>query len=67
MGAKGKKHFFLTSHYAIEIFDNRHTPGFLGWVNCQTLNNADNYNLFELSDLIGFRFDLSDTQGGLKF
>ena len=27
---------------------------------------ADNYNLIELSDLIGFGYDVSDTQDGLK-
>ena len=29
-------------------------------------NCADKYNLIELSDLIGFGYDLSDTQDGLK-
>ena len=48
------------------MFDIMHTPGLLGWVKDQTLNCADKYNLIELSDLIGFGFDLSDTQDGLK-
>ena len=41
---------------------------FLGWVKGQTLNRADKYNLTELSDLIhvGFGYDLTDIQEGLK-
>ena len=31
-----------------------------------TLNCADKYNLIKLSALIGFVYDLSDTQDGLK-
>ena len=30
------------------------------------MNGADKYNLIDLSDLIGFGYDLSDTQDGLK-
>ena len=36
------------------------------WGKGQTLNCADKYNLIEFSDFIGFDFDLSDTQDGLK-
>ena len=36
------------------MFDIIHTPGLLGWVIVQ----------IELSDLIGFSYDLSDTQDG---
>ena len=35
-----------------------HTPDLLGWVNC-----ADRDILIELSELIGFDYDLRDTLG----
>ena len=44
------------------MFDLMHTPGILGRVK----RFAIKYNLIELSDLIGFGYDLSDTQDGLK-
>ena len=47
------------------MFDIMHTIDLLGWVKGQTLNCADKYNLIVLSDLIGFGYDLSDTQDGL--
>ena len=31
------------------------------------MNCADKYNLIELCDLIGFGYDLNDTEDGLKF
>ena len=41
------------------------TPGLLGLKKVRQWNCADKYNLIELSDLIGFGYDLSDTQAGL--
>ena len=55
-----------TSHYAIKMFDIMHTPGLLGLVKKSDIDCADKYSLNELSDLIGFGYDLSDTQDGLK-
>ena len=66
MGTKGKNLFFFFSeegHGAIKLFDIMHTPCLLGWVKGQ--NCADKYNLIELIDLIGFGYELSDTQDGL--
>ena len=49
------------------MFDIMHTPGLLGWVKkVRHRNCADKYNLIELSDLIGFGYDLSDTQDGFQ-
>ena len=44
-----------------------HTPDHLGWVKYQTSTFcADKYILIELSNLVDFGYDLSDTQDGLK-
>ena len=44
-----------------------HTPDVLGWVKRSSdIEIAQISNLIELSDLIGFDYDLSDTQDGLK-
>ena len=51
------------------MFDLMHTPNLMFWVYCKKdrhWNCADKYILIELSDLIGFGYDLSDTQGGLE-
>ena len=48
------------------MFDIMHTPGLWGGVKRLTLNCADKYYLMELRDLIGFGYDLSDTQDLLK-
>ena len=42
------------------MFDLMHAHVLLGWVNC-----ADKDILIELSELIGFGYDLSDTQDRL--
>ena len=42
------------------MFDLVHTPDLLGWVNC-----ADKAILIDLSELIGYGYDLSDTQNRL--
>ena len=42
-----------------KLFDIRHIPGGRAWKLCRYLK----YNLIELSDLIAFGYDLSDTQG----
>ena len=44
------------------MFDIMHTPGLWGGVKRLTLNCVDKYYLMELRDLIGFGYDLSDTQ-----
>ena len=46
------------------MFDLMLTPDGLGWV--KDRNCADKYILIEHIDLIGFGYDLSDTQNGLR-
>ena len=49
------------------MFDNMLTPNGLGWVRVRHRNCADKFILIEHSHLIGFCYDLSDTQDGLRF
>ena len=51
-----------------KLFDIRHTPGLLGWVKRTGMEIVRylKYNLIDLSDLIGFGYYLSDTQGELE-
>ena len=49
------------------MFDLMHPFALLGWVKRSDIEiGADKYILIELSDLIGFGYDLSDTQDGLR-
>ena len=49
------------------MFELVHTADLLDWVKrVRHSNCADKYDLIELSDLIGFGYDLSDTQASLK-
>ena len=52
----------------MKMFDIMHTLGLFGWVwvNFWHWNCADKYDFIELSDLIDFCYDLSDTQDGLS-
>ena len=44
------------------------TPDGLLWIKCvRHCNCADKYILIEHSDLVGFCYDLSDTQDELRF
>ena len=43
------------------------TPALLGWVKRSDNETADKYIFIELIDVIGFAYDLGDTQDGLKF
>ena len=43
-----------------------HTPFILLGKTVRHCHCADKYDFIELSDLIGFGYDLSDTQDGLK-
>ena len=79
-GQKVKTFFFLNiimlhfnkkersvEHYAFEMFDLMHTPDLLVWVKRLDIEIVQGkYMLNELNDLIGFGYDLSDTQDGLK-
>ena len=47
------------------MFDILHTPDLLGWVKRSDIEIVL-ISLIELSDLIGFGYDLSDTQDGLS-
>ena len=42
------------------MFDLMHTPGLLGWV------KRSDIEIVQISILIGFGYDLSDTQDGLR-
>ena len=49
------------------MFDLMHTPDLLVWVKRLDIDIVQGkYMLIELNDLIGFGYDLSDTQDGLK-
>ena len=43
------------------MFDLMHTPGLLGWI------NRSDIEIVQISILIGFGYDLSDTQDGLRY
>ena len=43
------------------MFDIMHIPGFLGWVKRSDIEIVQ-ISIIELSDLIGFGYDPSDTQ-----
>ena len=76
---KRLKHFFSEGHvayqvksewhYASKMFDLMHTPDLLGLrVNMSDIANCtDKFILIELSDLIGFGYDLSDIKDELRF
>ena len=55
-------------HYASKMFDHMHTPDLFGRVKRPAIKIEQiiKYILIELSDLIGFSYDLSDTQDGLR-
>ena len=71
MGSKGQNIFFSeeghvayqkersVEHYAKKMFDPMHTPYVLGWVKRSKIE-------IELSALIGFGYDLSDAQVGIR-
>ena len=48
------------------MFDIMHTHDILGWVKRPDIEIVQSIILIELSDLIGFGYDLRDTQDGHK-
>ena len=72
MGTKGINLFFpekgYGAHHIMQLKCLTLCTPLAFWVGYkgQTLNSEVKYNLIELSDLVGFGYDLSATQDGLK-